>query len=96
MARKPTETATGTITTRIGVLSGGEVVALESVGRDMFLTINGEKIARRGHPKRNGAKTWIPVKQGWIVLDTNGPFSLQIKHNGKLLEWSPLAGAPAS
>jgi hypothetical protein len=43
MARKPTETATGTITTRIGVLSGGEVVALESIGRDMYLTAGGAK-----------------------------------------------------
>ena len=87
MARKPTETPTGTITTRIGVLSGGEVVALESVGREMFLTVNGVQIARRGYPKK-GAKTWIPVRLGWIVIDTNGPLSLQIKHNGKILEWS--------
>ena len=86
MARKPTETATGTITTRIGVLSGGEVVALESVGREMFLTINGVQIALRVNWKDK--KSWVSVKQGWIVLDTNGPLSLQIKHNGKILEWS--------
>jgi hypothetical protein len=86
MARKPTETATGTITTSIGVLSGGEVVALESVGREMFLAINGVQIALRINWK--GKKSWVSVKQGWIVLDTNGPLSLQIKHNGKLLEWS--------
>jgi hypothetical protein len=89
MARKPTETATGTITTRIGVLGGGEVVALESVGREMFLTVNGVQIARRVlHPKLKVRKTWIPTKQGWFVIDTNGTLSLQIKHNGKLLEWS--------
>jgi hypothetical protein len=94
MARKPTETATSTITTRIGVLTGGEVVALESVGRDLFLTVNGVKIARRGQRKKGGAKSWIPTKQDWFVIDTNGPLSLQIKHNGKMLEWSSRTQAP--
>jgi hypothetical protein len=90
MARKPPKKAiTGTIITRIGVLSGGEVVALESVGSDLFLTINGQKIVRR-KPMGKGTKTWIPVKQGWMVLDTNGPFSLQISRDGKLLDWSSL------
>ena len=88
MARKPTEKVAGTISTRIGVLSGGEVVALESVGRDLFLTVNGVKIASRGHPNRTGTKTGITVKQGWMVLDTNGPFSLKIKRDGKVLDWS--------
>ena len=88
MARNPIEKAPSIITTRIGVLSGGEVVALESVGRDLFLTINAEKIARRGQRKRGGAKTWIPTKQGWMVIDTNGPLAIEIKYNGKPLKWS--------
>ena len=86
MARKPSETAS-TITTRIGVLSGGEVIALETEGRNLFLTIDGVKIAQRVNWK--GEKSWLPVKRGWLVLDTNGALGLQIKHNGKVLEWSP-------
>jgi hypothetical protein len=97
MPRKPTKWTATTVKTTIGGLSSGEVVALESLGRDMFLTINGVKIARRVlHPKLNERKSWIPVNKGWIVIDTDGPLSLQIKHNGKILEWSPLTLAPGS
>jgi hypothetical protein len=53
----------------------------------MFLTIDGQKIARRVNWKAE--KSWVSDKQGWQVLDTNGPLSLQIKHNGKPLKWSP-------
>jgi len=52
----------------------------------MHLTIDGVKVARRVNWK--GEKSWMSVKQGWLVLDTNGPLSLQIKRDGKLLEWS--------
>jgi hypothetical protein len=83
MAQKREPTS---ITTTLGFLKTGEVVALESAGRDMYLTIDGVKIARRTLPK--GVKTWIPVTPGWMVIDTNGPLAIQIKHNGKLLDWT--------
>lgn len=73
------------IRTTLGLLKTGEVVALESLGREMYLTIDGLKIARRKLPKR--VKTWMPLKLGWMVIDTDGPPAIQIKHNGKLLEW---------
>ncbi len=85
MARKPTGTATGTITTRLGVLSGGEVVALESVGRYLFLTINGVQVAQRG---RVGGKPWVPVLDAWVVADTGNPLEPEIKRNGLTVPWS--------
>jgi hypothetical protein len=90
MPRKPTESTGATIKTAIGHLSGGEEVALESIAHDMFLTISGVKVARRGRKGTKRGKAWISVKQGWMVLDTNGPFSLEIKRDGNLLGWSPL------
>lgn len=59
-----------------------------SEGRDLFLSIDRVKIARRVNPK--GTKYWVPVKQGWMVLDIDGPFGLEIKHNGRLVDWTPL------
>lgn len=91
MARKPTEKPTGTITTRIGVLSGGEVVALESIGREMYLTIGGAKIARRALSASKGARSWIPLSRGWLVTDIKDPMrKLEIRRNGQPLEWTPL------
>ena len=52
----------------------------------MYLTIDGTRIARRTLSK--GVKTWIQVKPGRMVIDTNGPLAIQIKHNGKLLDWA--------
>jgi hypothetical protein len=68
-------------------LEGGEKLALESVGRSMWLTINGLHIAQR--KLWRGIKTWRPVRQGWMVTDTNGPLAIQISRNGKSLEWHP-------
>lgn len=89
MARKAqtpvTETATRTI---LGVLSGGERVVLEMVGRDLWLTIEGVQIARRGRLGSKGVKTWIPVHRRWLVRDTDGPLGIQIMHNGVEVEWT--------
>jgi hypothetical protein len=93
MARKLTEKATGTITTRIGILSGGEVVALKSVGRYLFLTIDGVQIAERG---RVGGKPWVPVLGDWTVTDTGNPLEPEIKRNGVTIPWSGHTQAPGS
>jgi hypothetical protein len=38
-------------------------------GTDMFVVLNGTKIAKRGHPGTPQAKTWISLEPGWIVVD---------------------------
>ena len=60
----------------------------------MYLTIDGTRIARRTLPK--GVKTWTQVKPGWMVIDTNGPLAIQIKHNGKRLDWAGESGPAES
>jgi hypothetical protein len=86
MAQKREPSPPTSIRTTLGFLKTGQVVALESEGREMYLTVDGVKIARRALPK--GVKTWISVAPGWMVIDTNGPLAIQIKHNGKLLDWT--------
>jgi hypothetical protein len=89
MARKggPQSTST-TIKTTIGFLSGGEKVVLESVGHEMWLTISGVRIAKRGRPGRKRVKRWIPMERGWIVRDTNDRLAIQIMHNGIPIDWA--------
>jgi hypothetical protein len=43
---------------------------LESVGDDLFVSIIGIRIAKRGDPGMSQAGIWIPLKPGWSVVDS--------------------------
>ncbi len=45
-------------------------VLLESVGDDLFVSIIGIRIAKRGDPSLLQARIWVPLKPGWSVLDS--------------------------
>jgi hypothetical protein len=46
---------------------------IESDGTDVFVVLNGVKIAKRGYPGTPQSKTWIPLEPGYTVLDcSNG------------------------
>jgi hypothetical protein len=86
MARTPNKPPME-VTTPIGVLSGGEKVALDTVGVHLFLTARGKRIAKRLWTK--GAKRWVPMKKGWAVFDTADPLALRIMHDGVEVHWTP-------
>ena len=48
--------------------------------RDLFVVVDGIKIAKRGRRNTPQAGTWVSIKPGWEVLD--GDRSILIKHNG--------------
>ncbi len=73
----------------MGVLSSGEKIVVELFGRDLWLSIGGVQIARRGHRGSKRIKTWRPVHRGWLIRDTDGPLAVQIMHNGAEVEWTP-------
>lgn len=86
MARTPNKPPVE-VTTPIGVLRGGEKVALETVGVHLFVTVHGERIAKRLW--RKGEKRWLPMKKGWEVFDAADPLKLRIMHDGVEVHWSP-------
>lgn len=43
---------------------------MEFTGDDCFVTVEGVRIAMRGHPGTAWAKMWISLEPGWRVLDT--------------------------
>jgi hypothetical protein len=49
-------------------------------GCDMFIVLNGQKIARRGYPDTQQALTWIALEPGFAVYDT--PDGIVIEQNG--------------
>jgi hypothetical protein len=44
-------------------------VLLESVGDDLFVSINGIRVAKRGNPGASQIGIWVPLKPGWSELD---------------------------
>jgi hypothetical protein len=57
-------------------------VEVISDGKDIFVVVDGVRIARRGHPNTPQAATWISIEPGWEVLDGENLESILIKHNG--------------
>jgi hypothetical protein len=40
---------------------------IESDGSDIFVVIDGVRIAKRGHPGTPQARTWVSLEPGWHV-----------------------------
>ena len=49
-------------------------------GIDIFVVIDGVRIARRGRPGTPQARTWVSLEPGWQVLDGEG--SIIITYDG--------------
>jgi hypothetical protein len=45
---------------------------IESDGRDLFVTFNGLKIAKRGQPNTPQAGQWISLEPGFVVHGGKG------------------------
>jgi hypothetical protein len=55
---------------------------LDCTGEDIFVVVNGARIARRGYPGTPQAKTWVSLEPGWKVLDGPGGKTIAIEYNG--------------
>jgi hypothetical protein len=53
-----------------------------SDGSDIFVLIDGVKIARRGYPGTPQARTWVTPEPGWQVFDVP-PDQLEVTYNGE-------------
>jgi hypothetical protein len=48
--------------------------------QDMFLMVDGLKIARRGYPDTPEAGTWVPIEPGWEVKDVLGGDEIWVRY----------------
>ena len=55
---------------------------IEGDGRDIFIVIDGVRIAKRGSPGTPQAKTWVSLEPGWSVLDIEGSREIEVTHDG--------------
>jgi hypothetical protein len=55
---------------------------MESDGIDMFLRLDGQLIAIRGHPGTKHAGQWIPLEPGVVVRDGPNMSYVEVEING--------------
>jgi hypothetical protein len=60
-------------------------LVIECDGVDLFITVGGVKIAKRGQRGTPHAKVWIPLEPGWSVLDVDYPTKLEVRRDGVLV-----------
>ena len=61
----------------------GVVMAKVEIARshkDVFVVVDGIRVARRGYPGTPEARTWVSVEPGWQVLDSDE--GIIVLHNG--------------
>jgi hypothetical protein len=50
---------------------------VERTDRDLFLVLNGVRVARRGYPATSEAGTWVPLPDAEFVVEPRAPGALQ-------------------
>jgi hypothetical protein len=58
------------------------VVKMHSDGEDIFLSVNGVNIAKRGASNTPQANSWVPLEPGWTVIDKDYPRKIEITFEG--------------
>jgi hypothetical protein len=55
-----------------------------SDGHDVFVVVDGVRVAKRGRPGTAQARTWVSLEPGWRVLDLyeGNQNGITVEHNG--------------
>ena len=56
------------------------ICELHNDGENIFVLIDGVKIAKRGLPGTAHAHTWIMLEPGWFVRDVNGGKAIEVSY----------------
>ncbi len=52
---------------------------------DVFVLVDGMKIAKRGLPHTPQAETWIMLEPGWTVRTVNGGMAIEVSYERALI-----------
>jgi hypothetical protein len=58
------------------------VCELHNDGENVFVLVDGMKIAKRGAPHAAQAQTWIMLEPGWIVRDVDHGNAIEVRYEG--------------
>jgi hypothetical protein len=59
---------------------------MENDGHDLFINLDGIRIAKRGHPGTPHAKQWVSLEPGYAVRDSADLSEIEIEFNGVRLQ----------
>jgi hypothetical protein len=59
-------------------------VEFAETGNEIFVVVDGLRIAKRGRPGTPHANTWVLLEPGWTVRGVweDGEYAIEIEHNG--------------
>jgi hypothetical protein len=60
-------------------------VEIKEIGDEVFVMVDGVKIAMLAGPDSTHAGTWMTIEPGWTVLELDDGDTLQISYNGVAL-----------
>jgi hypothetical protein len=60
------------------IMPDAKVVITDS---DMFVVVDGIRVARRGYPGTPQARSWVSIEPGWEVIDGENLNSILIRCN---------------
>jgi hypothetical protein len=58
------------------------VCELHNDGENVFVLVDGMKIAKRGAPHAAQAMTWIMLEPGWTVRDIHNGNAIEVRYEG--------------
>ena len=57
-------------------------LVMKSDGEDLFLLLDGVRIAQRGRPDTRQARTWVSLEPGYTVLSPPDLSEIIVEHHG--------------
>jgi hypothetical protein len=58
------------------------VCELHNEGEDVFVLVDGVKIAKRGRPNNSQSVIWVMLEPGWMVRDIQSEDAIEIRYDG--------------
>jgi hypothetical protein len=55
-------------------LGMASTASVERSGTELFLLVDGRRVARRGRPGTAEARTWVSLEPGWEVVELPGGY----------------------
>jgi hypothetical protein len=55
-------------------------VKIEKTAKDVFVVVDGVRVARRGYSGSQQVGAWVSIEPGWEVMDSDE--GILIRHNG--------------
>ena len=61
-------------------------VRVEATDKDIFVFVDGVRVAKRGHPGTAQAGTWVSLELGYVVLSNADLREMTVQYNGVTLQ----------